>query len=231
MSSLPYLATVIVLVLISRTRGTAGSAAPASLGRSLRARPLNARSARTAAHAAELTVFPPEPGVKIMSKRIVFAAAAAAALALAAVTFRASAADKLKVGFIYVGPIGDFGWTYQHDVGRQAMVKALGDKVDTTFLENVTEGADAERSIEQLARTGHKLIFTTSFGFMDADDQGREEISERVLRARHRLQARQERGDLFGAASTKAATSRARSRRRCRRPACSATSARSRSPR
>ena len=102
-----------------------------------------------------------------MNKRIVFAATAAAALALAAVTFHASAADKLKVGFIGVGPIGDLGWTFQHDVGRQAMVKALGDKVDTTFVENVPEGADAERAIEQLARTGHKLIFTTSFGFMD----------------------------------------------------------------
>ena len=98
-----------------------------------------------------------------MNKRIAFAVAAAAALALAAVTFHASAADKLKVGFIGVGPIGDLGWTFQHDVGRQAMVKALGDKVDTTFVENVPEGADAERAIEQLARTGHKLIFTTSF--------------------------------------------------------------------
>ena len=103
-----------------------------------------------------------------MNKRIIFAVAAAAALALAAVTFHASAADKLKVGFIGVGPIGDLGWTFQHDVGRQAMVKALGDKVDTTFVENVPEGADAERAIEQLARTGHKLILTTSFGFMDA---------------------------------------------------------------
>ena len=103
-----------------------------------------------------------------MNKRIVFAVTTAAALALAAVTFHASAADKLKVGFIGVGPIGDLGWTFQHDVGRQAMVKALGDKVDPTFVENVPEGADAERAIEQLARTGHKLIFTTSFGFMDA---------------------------------------------------------------
>jgi basic membrane protein A and related proteins len=102
-----------------------------------------------------------------MNRRIIGAAAAAAALALAAVSFHASAADKLKVGFIGVGPIGDLGWTFQHDVGRQAMVKALGDKVDTTFVENVPEGADAERAIEQLARTGHKLIFTTSFGFMD----------------------------------------------------------------
>jgi basic membrane protein A and related proteins len=93
----------------------------------------------------------------------------AAVLALAVGTFGATfAAEKLKVGFIYVGPIGDLGWSYQHDVGRKAMEKALGDKVETTYLENVPEGADAERSIEQLARTGHKLIFTTSFGFMDA---------------------------------------------------------------
>src|SRR5580692_2204170 len=95
--------------------------------------------------------------------------AMAAALAIAVGTFGASyAAEKLKVGFIYVGPVGDLGWSYQHDLGRKAMEKALGDKVESTFLENVPEGADAERSIEQLARTGHKLIFTTSFGFMDA---------------------------------------------------------------
>src|SRR6202167_5013056 len=91
----------------------------------------------------------------------------AAAFGLAAVTFHAYAANKLKVGFIYVGPIGDLGWSYQHDVGRKAMEKALGDKVETTFLENVPEGPDAERAIEQLARSGHKLIFTTSFGYMD----------------------------------------------------------------
>src|SRR6202161_4804123 len=91
----------------------------------------------------------------------------AAAFGLAAVSFHAYAADKLKVGFIYVGPIGDLGWSYQHDLGRKEMEKALGDKVDSPYLENVPEGADAERSIEQLARTGHKLIFTTSFGFMD----------------------------------------------------------------
>jgi len=76
-------------------------------------------------------------------------------------------ADKLKVGLIYLGPIGDMGWTYQHEVGRQGLVKDLGDKVETTYLENVPEGPDAERSIEQLVRSGHKLIFTTSFGYMD----------------------------------------------------------------
>src|SRR5256886_17713161 len=95
-------------------------------------------------------------------------AAAAALLALGSSIPVASAADKLRVGFIYLGPVGDFGWTYQHEVGRQALVKALGDRIETTYLENVSEGPDAERSIEQLARSGHKLIFTTSFGYMDA---------------------------------------------------------------
>ncbi len=88
--------------------------------------------------------------------------AMASVLAIAVGTFGATyAAEKLKIGFIYVGPIGDLGWSYQHDVGRKAMEKALAGKVETTFLENVPEGADAERSIEQLARTGHKLIFTS----------------------------------------------------------------------
>jgi simple sugar transport system substrate-binding protein len=93
--------------------------------------------------------------------------AAAAALTLAATAFNATAADKLKVGFIYLGPVGDLGWTYMHELGRQMMVKELGDKVETTYLENVNEGPDSERSIVQLARTGHDLIFTTSFGYMD----------------------------------------------------------------
>jgi basic membrane protein A and related proteins len=92
----------------------------------------------------------------------------AAALALGASTLAAPAQEKLKVGFIYLGPIGDFGWTCQHELGRQAVVKHFGDKIETSYLENVNEGPDAERAIEQLARTGHKLIFTTSFGYMDA---------------------------------------------------------------
>ena len=60
------------------------------------------------------------------------------------------------------------GWSYQHEVGRRAIEEQFKDKIDTTYLENVNEGPDAERSIEQLVRTGHKLIYTTSFGFMDA---------------------------------------------------------------
>lgn len=89
-----------------------------------------------------------------------------ATAALALVAGSASAQDKLKVGFIYVGPVGDHGWSYQHDVGRKAIEEALGDKVETSYVESVPE-ADSERAIEQLARTGHKLIFTTSFGFME----------------------------------------------------------------
>lgn len=76
-------------------------------------------------------------------------------------------ADPLKVGFVYVGPVGDHGWTYRHDLGRQAIENALGKKIKTTFVESVKEGPDAERVINQLASTGHKLIFTTSFGFMN----------------------------------------------------------------
>ncbi len=75
--------------------------------------------------------------------------------------------DKVKVGFVYVGPVGDHGWTYQHDQGRQAIEQALGDQVETTFVESVAEGQDAERVIRQLASTDHDLIFTTSFGFMN----------------------------------------------------------------
>jgi basic membrane protein A len=94
-------------------------------------------------------------------------AATAVMFGAGASMFGASAAEKLKVGFIYLGPVGDFGWTYQHDQARQAVVKEFGDKVETTYLENVSEGPDAERSIEQLVRAGNKLIFTTSFGYMD----------------------------------------------------------------
>jgi len=99
-----------------------------------------------------------------MKKTLFAAAAAVAAFAVAA---PAMAQQKLKVGFIYVGPVGDFGWTFQHEAARRKLVEALGDKIETTYLENVNEGPDSERSIEQLARAGNKLIFTTSFGFMD----------------------------------------------------------------
>ena len=80
---------------------------------------------------------------------------------------RAVAQEALGVGFIYVGPVEDFGWSYQHDVGRKAIEAELGDKVKTTFVESVKEGADAERVIAELASKGNTLIFTTSFGYMN----------------------------------------------------------------
>ena len=78
------------------------------------------------------------------------------------------AADKpLKVGFVYVAPLSDTGWARQHDEGRLAVESALGNKVKTTYVENVAEGPDAERVIRDLAATGHQLIFTPSFGYME----------------------------------------------------------------
>jgi simple sugar transport system substrate-binding protein len=88
------------------------------------------------------------------------------ALALA-LTVAAFGQDKLKVGFIYVGPIGDHGWTYQHHQGLLAVEEEFGDRVETIYLESVPEGPDAERAITRMAREGAGLIFTTSFGFMD----------------------------------------------------------------
>jgi simple sugar transport system substrate-binding protein len=78
-----------------------------------------------------------------------------------------SAEEPLKVAFVYVGPVGDGGYSYQHDLGRLALEKALGPKVKTSYVESVAEGADAERVIRRLAANGNTLIFTTSFGFME----------------------------------------------------------------
>ena len=75
--------------------------------------------------------------------------------------------EKTKVGFVYVGPIGDGGWTYEHDKGRLAVEAEFGDKVETVYVENVAEGPDSERVMTQMALDGADLIFTTSFGYMD----------------------------------------------------------------
>jgi simple sugar transport system substrate-binding protein len=79
----------------------------------------------------------------------------------------APAATPLKIGFIYSGPVSNVGWTFQHDLGRKLVEKTYGGKVQTVFVENVPESADAERVIRQLAADGCKMIFTTSFGFME----------------------------------------------------------------
>jgi len=99
-------------------------------------------------------------------RRALYAMAMLPAIALSSA---ASAADPapLKIGFVYVSPIGEAGWTWQQEIGRKEMEKALGDKVKSTVVEDVPEGADAERVIRDLAQQGNKLIFTTSFGYMN----------------------------------------------------------------
>lgn len=80
----------------------------------------------------------------------------------------AFAADEpLRVAFIYVDPVGDTGWSFQHDLARRELERVLGAKVKTTYVENVPATADAERVIRQLAVAGNQLIFTTSFGYME----------------------------------------------------------------
>jgi len=92
----------------------------------------------------------------------------AAGTALAGMGLGAAAADEpFKVGFVYVSPVSDAGWTFQHDTGRKEMEKALAGKVVSKYVENVPEGADAERVIRELAQDGNKMIFTTSFGYMN----------------------------------------------------------------
>ena len=76
-------------------------------------------------------------------------------------------AEPLKIAFAYVGPVGDGGWTFAHDNGRKALEKEFGDKIVTKFVENVPESADAERVIRELATDGNKLIFGTTFGYME----------------------------------------------------------------
>lgn len=76
-------------------------------------------------------------------------------------------AEPLKVAFAYVGPVGDGGWSFAHDNGRKAVEKEFGDKVVTKFVENVPESADAERVIRELASDGNKVIFGTTFGYME----------------------------------------------------------------
>lgn len=94
-------------------------------------------------------------------------AAAAATATLVSLLFVSSAdAEALKVGFVYNSPVGDSGWTYQHDQGRLALEEALGNAVETTYVESVTE-ADAARVIRQLVENGNTLVFATSFGYMN----------------------------------------------------------------
>jgi len=86
---------------------------------------------------------------------------------MAAASAAPAKAEPLKIAFAYVGPPGDGGWTFAHDKARKALEKELGDKIVTSFVEKVPEGADAERVFRELASTGNRLIFGTSFGYMN----------------------------------------------------------------
>lgn len=99
--------------------------------------------------------------------RLVAVLAAALCLTLAAPASGTAQSQPVKVAFIYVGPVGDAGWSYAHDQGRRYLEKNLPG-VKTAFVESVPEGADAERVLTQFARDGYKVIFATSFGYMDA---------------------------------------------------------------
>ncbi len=97
-----------------------------------------------------------------------FLAASAAASGTLLLARSGLAAGPLKCAWVYVGPVGDFGYSYQHDLGRKAVAGHFGDKVETSFVEKVAEGPDADRVMRQLATTGNSLIFATSFGFMNS---------------------------------------------------------------
>ncbi|MFT3804658.1 MAG: BMP family ABC transporter substrate-binding protein [Burkholderiaceae bacterium] len=79
-----------------------------------------------------------------------------------------AAPEPFKAAFVYIGPVGDAGWTYAHDLGRKQVEADLGSKVKTSYVENVPEGADAERVIRDLAQQGNRIVFATSFGYMEA---------------------------------------------------------------
>ncbi len=97
-----------------------------------------------------------------LTRRTLTAAALAAGLAAGAA---GAQDDPFKIGFVYVGPIGDYGWTWTHDQGRLAVEEAYGDAVETVYAESVPEGADSERVITQMILNGADMIFTTSFGY------------------------------------------------------------------
>ena len=153
-----------------------------------------------------------------------------AGLAMSLAVATASGADKLKVGFIYVGPIGDHGWTYQHDQGRLAVEEAFGDKVETVYVENVAEGPDAERAITRLARDGagdhlHHLV-----RLHGPDHQGGQEFPGRKFEHGTGYK-RSDNVTTYSARFYEGRYVIARSPRGCRRAASRDTSHRSRSPR
>lgn len=106
-------------------------------------------------------------GLAACSKQETPAPAPAPAPAAAPAAAPAPAAQKLKVAFAYVGPVGDGGWTYAHDQARKKVQEEFGDKIETSYVEKVPEGADAERVMRDMVAQGNKLIFGTTFGYME----------------------------------------------------------------
>ncbi len=108
--------------------------------------------------------------------------------------------EAIKVAFVYVGPVGDAGWTKKHDDGRKELEEALGDKVETSFLESVPEGAESEAVFERLAREGNKVIFGTSFGYMDQMLAVAEKYPDTVFMHATGFKTSDNMGTYFGAA-------------------------------
>jgi len=103
----------------------------------------------------------------MFNRRSLIKSAGAAALAAPFINRTALGDTPLKIGYVYLGPVGDFGWTWAHEKGRKDMLAATGGKVTADYVENVAEDQSAIPVIRDLAKSGHKLIFTTSFGYMD----------------------------------------------------------------
>ncbi len=106
-----------------------------------------------------------------------------AVLSLLLLTLLAKAQEPLKVAFVYISPVANAGWVFQHDLGRRAIEETFNKAnktplVKTTFVENVSEGPDAERVIRDLAKSGHQLIFTPSFGYMEPTMQVAKEFPQ-----------------------------------------------------
>ncbi len=104
---------------------------------------------------------------KNLARRAVLTLAACSFFSVYSPAQAQSVAAPLRIGFVHVAPVTDAGWVHQHELGRKAVEAALGARVQTTLVENVPEGADAERVIRDLAQQGHRLIFTPSFGYME----------------------------------------------------------------
>ncbi|MCQ8783210.1 BMP family ABC transporter substrate-binding protein [Mangrovibrevibacter kandeliae] len=104
---------------------------------------------------------------EITRRRLLTTAGSLATVSAFGLPARAQGKDKVKAAFVYVGPVGDYGYSFAHDQGRKFLEEKLGDKVETSFVENVAEGPDAERVIRQLAQGGNDVVFATSFGFMN----------------------------------------------------------------